>query len=146
MILLVGGESPWLTPTETPGAIYFPALSAVPLAAPPLAAPLLAALGFKVVLAGPDHIRGDLREAIERHRYTLDEARPDVVAGRHAAGRRTARENIADLVDEGSFVEYGALAVAAQRSTRPLADLIERDGLAAVPAARLALRLRRPPG
>src|SRR6202042_2420454 len=54
------------------------------------------------------------------------EARPHVVAARHAAGRRTARENIADLVDEGSFVEYGALAVAAQRSTRPLADLIER--------------------
>jgi acetyl/propionyl-CoA carboxylase alpha subunit/acetyl-CoA carboxylase carboxyltransferase component len=76
--------------------------------------------------ADPDHIRDDLREAIDRHRYTLDEARPDVVAGRHAAGRRTARENIADLVDEGSFVEYGALAVAAQRSTRPLADLIER--------------------
>src|SRR6266852_5124293 len=46
--LLVGGESPWLTPTETPGAIYFPALTAVPLAAPPLAA-----LGFSVVLAGP---------------------------------------------------------------------------------------------
>ena len=78
------------------------------------------------VRADPDHIRDDLREAIGRHRYTLDEARPRVVAARHAAGRRTARENIADLVDEGSFVEYGALAVAAQRSTRPLADLIER--------------------
>ena len=44
----------------------------------------------------------------------------------HEQGRRTARENIADLVDEGSFVEYGALTVAAQRSTRPLQDLIER--------------------
>ena len=27
--LLVGGDSPWLTPIDTPGAIYFPALSAV---------------------------------------------------------------------------------------------------------------------
>ena len=76
--------------------------------------------------ADPDHIRDDLRETIDRHRYTLDEGRPQVTARRHDQGRRTARENIADLVDEGSFVEYGALAVAAQRSTRPLQDLIER--------------------
>ena len=76
--------------------------------------------------ADPDHIRDDLREAIRRHRYTLDEARPQVAERRHAAGRRTARQNIADLVDEGSFVEYGALTLAAQRSTRPLQDLIER--------------------
>src|ERR1700682_4217163 len=46
--LLVGGERPWLTPTETPGATYFPALSAVP----PVALPL-AALGFRVPLVGP---------------------------------------------------------------------------------------------
>jgi hypothetical protein len=46
--LLVGGDSPWLTPTETPGATYFPALRAVPLAAPPLAA-----LGFRVPVVGP---------------------------------------------------------------------------------------------
>src|SRR5712692_205203 len=49
VILLVGGESPWLTPTETPGAIYFPALSAVAPAVPPP----LAALGFSELLAGP---------------------------------------------------------------------------------------------
>ncbi len=76
--------------------------------------------------ADPDHIRDDLRETIDRRRYTLDEGRPQVTARRHEQGRRTARENIADLVDEGSFVEYGALTVAAQRSTRPLQDLIER--------------------
>src|ERR1700730_6134061 len=46
--LLVGGERPWLTPTDTPGATYFPALRAVPLVAP-----LLAARGFRVLLAGP---------------------------------------------------------------------------------------------
>src|SRR5260370_16946067 len=59
--LLVGGESPWLTPTETPGAIYFPALSAVPLAAPPLAA-----LGFSEVLAGPDGPEPSLNQSRPR--------------------------------------------------------------------------------
>ena len=47
-------------------------------------------------------------------------------------GRRTARENLADLVDEGSFVEYGRYAIAAQRQRRELSELIERtpaDGL-----------------
>jgi acetyl/propionyl-CoA carboxylase alpha subunit/acetyl-CoA carboxylase carboxyltransferase component len=80
----------------------------------------------RAVRADPDHIRDDLREALGRHRYTLDEGRPQVTMRRHAQGRRTARENIADLVDEGSFVEYGGLTVAAQRSTRPLQELIER--------------------
>ena len=82
---------------------------------------------------GPlDHVRPDLAEVLERHRTGLDEGRPEVTARRHAAGRRTARENIADLVDPGSFIEYGALAIAAQRRRRPLDDLIERtpaDGL-----------------
>ncbi|AHH18801.1 putative acyl-CoA carboxylase [Nocardia nova SH22a] len=79
-----------------------------------------------------DADRADLAEVRERHRIGLDEARPEAVAKRHRLGRRTARENIADLVDDGSFVEYGALAVAAQRSRRSLADLIEKtpaDGL-----------------
>jgi acetyl-CoA carboxylase carboxyltransferase component len=55
-----------------------------------------------------------------------------VTERRHATGRRTARENIADLVDEGSFTEYGALVIAAQRRRRALDDLIARtpaDGL-----------------
>jgi acetyl/propionyl-CoA carboxylase alpha subunit/acetyl-CoA carboxylase carboxyltransferase component len=70
-----------------------------------------------------DRIRPDLAEAIARHAMGLDEARPAAVARRHASGARTARENIADLVDEGSFVEYGALAIAAQWSRRTLDDL-----------------------
>ncbi|HEX4093123.1 MAG TPA: carboxyl transferase domain-containing protein [Trebonia sp.] len=96
----------------------------------------------------PDHLRDDLRASIDRHRYTLDQARPEALARRRAGGRRTARENIADLVDDGSFIEYGALAVAAQRTSRPLQELIERtpaDGLVlgtaaigGVPAAVLA--------
>ena len=79
-----------------------------------------------------DHIRPDLEEVRERHRIGLDEGRPAVTGRRHAAGRRTARENIADLADPGSFTEYGALTIAAQRRRRPLDDLIARtpaDGL-----------------
>ena len=79
-----------------------------------------------------DHVRPDLAEVRERHRTGLDEGRPEVTERRHAAGRRTARENIADLADPGSFTEYGALTIAAQRRRRPLDDLIARtpaDGL-----------------
>lgn len=76
--------------------------------------------------------RADLRRVIERHAHGLDAARPDAVAKRHAQGLRTARENIAALCDEGSFTEYGALAVAAQRSRRTEDDLIRNtpaDGM-----------------
>jgi acetyl-CoA carboxylase carboxyltransferase component/acetyl/propionyl-CoA carboxylase alpha subunit len=79
-----------------------------------------------------DHVRPDLEEVRERHRIALDEGRTEVTARRHAAGRRTARENVADLADPGSFTEYGALTIAAQRRRRPLDDLIARtpaDGL-----------------
>lgn len=72
----------------------------------------------------PDAIRGDLQEVIDRHAFTLDEHRPEAVAKRRRTGHRTARENIADLVDEGSFIEYGALAIAAQRRRRTVEDLI----------------------
>lgn len=68
--------------------------------------------------------RADLQRLLDRQRYTLDAARPQAVARRHSQGQRTARENIADLCDEGSYLEYGALAVAAQRSRRDEADLI----------------------
>ncbi|HWM35671.1 MAG TPA: carboxyl transferase domain-containing protein, partial [Streptomyces sp.] len=71
-----------------------------------------------------DAPRADLAEAVARHHTGLDEARPAAVAARHAKGRRTARENLADLCDEGSFTEYGALALAAQRRRRTLDDLI----------------------
>jgi methylmalonyl-CoA carboxyltransferase 12S subunit len=76
----------------------------------------------------------DLDELRRRGALTHDEARPDAVARRHAAGGRTARENVADLVDAGSFVEYGRFAIAAQRGRRELDDLIARtpgDGLVA---------------
>jgi acetyl-CoA carboxylase carboxyltransferase component len=68
--------------------------------------------------------RADLAEVEERHGVGRDEARPTAVAKRRAVGRRTARENVADLVDAGSFVEYGPLVIAAQRRRRDLDDLI----------------------
>lgn len=81
-----------------------------------------------------DRPRADLDEVRRRHLLTLDEGREAAVAKRHKQGRRTARENIADLIDAGSFVEYGALAIAAQRSRRSEEDLIANtpaDGLVA---------------
>ncbi len=78
--------------------------------------------------------RDDLAEVVERHAVGLDAARPDVVARRHERGHRTARENVDDLVDPRSFVEYGPLAIAAQRRRRPVEELIARtpaDGLVA---------------
>ncbi|HXR30437.1 MAG TPA: carboxyl transferase domain-containing protein [Solirubrobacterales bacterium] len=74
----------------------------------------------------------DLDEVQRRRALTEDEARGDAVERRHASGGRTARENLADLVDPGSFVEYGRFAIAAQRGRRELEDLIARtpaDGL-----------------
>ena len=73
-----------------------------------------------------------LEELRELQRGTLDEARAEAVAARHAKGYRSARENLADLCDAGSFVEYGQLAVAAQRRRRSLEDLRSRtpaDGI-----------------
>lgn len=52
-----------------------------------------------------------------------DAGRPEAVARRRKTGQRTARENVADLVDPGSFVEYGGLAVAAQRQRHSLEEL-----------------------
>ncbi|MBD9394747.1 carbamoyl-phosphate synthase large subunit [Acidovorax sp. ACV01] len=72
----------------------------------------------------PDHIRADLQRVIDRHAFTLDAARPEAIAKRHAQGGSSARENIADLCDDGSFIEYGALAIAAQTRRRSLDDLI----------------------
>jgi acetyl-CoA carboxylase carboxyltransferase component len=81
-----------------------------------------------------DAARADLAEVRERHALGLDGGRADAVAKRRGLNRRTARENISDLVDPGSFVEYGALAIAAQRGRRSEQDLIENtpaDGLVA---------------
>ena len=83
----------------------------------------------------PEKRRADLAQVDARLALTQDAARAVAVARRHASGLRTARENIAQLFDAGSFIEYGALALAAQRQRRTLQDLIENtpaDGVVAV--------------
>ena len=80
----------------------------------------------------PEGIRPDLAEALQRRFLTADEARPAAVERRHGTGLRTARENVADLCDPGTFSEYGGLAIAAQRARRSEKDLIENtsgDGI-----------------
>jgi acetyl-CoA carboxylase carboxyltransferase component len=83
----------------------------------------------------PEHeVRADLAEVFARRAQLGDAARPEATRARHERGRRTARENVADLVDPGSFVEYGGFAIAAQRARRPVEDLIAStpaDGLIA---------------
>lgn len=82
----------------------------------------------------PDAIRPDLQETLNRHALLDDAARPEAVAKRHRQGQRTARENVADLCDPGSFMEYGGLTFAAQRQRRSVDDLMRStpaDGLVA---------------
>ena len=75
-----------------------------------------------------------MNELKERRLHLKDTSRSEAVNKRHAKGGRTARENVKDLVDEGSFIEYGSLTVAAQRGRRTMADLMKNtpaDGLVA---------------
>ncbi len=79
-----------------------------------------------------DHVRPDLQRVFDRDALTLDAARPAAVARRHAAGGRTARENVDDLCDPDTFIEYGAYAIAAQSRRRTLDDLVRNtpaDGM-----------------
>ena len=79
-----------------------------------------------------DHVRPDLAEYFDRRAMTLDDKRPDAQARRRKTNQRTARQNLDDLVDPGSFVEWGAFAIASQRTRRTQEDLIEKtpaDGL-----------------
>ena len=79
-----------------------------------------------------DWIRPDLREALDRKEASHDVNRPEAVKKRYGTGHRTARENIEHLCDEGSFLEYGSVVMAAQRRRRSEEDLIKNttgDGM-----------------
>ena len=76
--------------------------------------------------------RKDLQEFQKRQSFLFDKNRPEAVAKRHKKGQRTARENIADLCDDNSFVEFGSMIVAAQRGRKSEEELIQQtpaDGL-----------------
>jgi acetyl/propionyl-CoA carboxylase alpha subunit len=79
-----------------------------------------------------DRIRPDLEDLYKRRETTLDRARPEAVEKRRKSGQRTARENIEDLCDPGSFVEYASLVVAGRLRRSTMEELIARtpgDGL-----------------
>ena len=101
----------------------------------PLSEAVASAVPDKPQLAEPlvaSAERSDLQKLLARLAFTQDAQRPEAVAKRHATGLRTARENIADLCDPDSFVEYGALAVAAQSRRRSADDLVRNtpaDGM-----------------
>lgn len=81
-----------------------------------------------------DHIRPDLKETMDRQNLLLDAFRPDAVAKRRKTKQRTARENINQLVDPGSFFEWGGLALANQKSRRTMEWLLTQspaDGVVA---------------
>ena len=81
-----------------------------------------------------DYIRPDLKALMERQALNLDHKRPDAVSRRRKTGQRTTRENIDQLVDPGTFIEYGGLTLAAQRARRSYEELLRispADGMIA---------------
>ncbi len=125
--------------TTTPPTDPTQTLAKDPGSTPPTAGPTPQDPGPTPQTADPDPdadtpTRADLAAVRERHAVGLDEARPEAVAKRREKGRRTARENLAELVDEGTYVEYGPLLFAAQERRRPREELIAQtpaDGLVA---------------
>jgi acetyl-CoA carboxylase carboxyltransferase component len=112
-----------------------------------IAAPIEVPVGATAASAA---LRADLREVLARHAFTLDAQRAEAIAKRHARGQRSARENIADLCDAGTFVEYGALALAAQGQRRSHDDLVRNTpadglvtGIGSVNAARFGVHASR---
>ncbi len=77
-------------------------------------------------------VRADLQDLYNRQSFLKDEQRPEAIAKRHSKSLRTARENIADLCDDQSFLEFGSLIMAAQRGRKSTEDLMKQtpaDGL-----------------
>ena len=65
-----------------------------------------------------------LDDFLQRKHRTLDIARQEALNKRHQKGFRSARENLHDLIDNDSFIEYGQFAIAAQRKRKSLDELI----------------------
>ncbi|MBM3139483.1 MAG: biotin/lipoyl-binding protein [Chloroflexi bacterium] len=81
-----------------------------------------------------DYIRPSLQAVYDRRQLTLDENRPEAIERRHRRGRRTVRENLTQLMDPDSWVEYGQLTVSTPRSGLTAEELIRKtpaDGLVA---------------
>lgn len=79
-----------------------------------------------------NNIRKDLREVLDRTEGLMDASRSQAVLKRHKLGYLTARENLNNLCDENTFLEYGGLVIAAQRLRRQFQDLVTNtpaDGL-----------------
>lgn len=76
--------------------------------------------------------RKDLQKLEQRKSFLKDTNRAAAVDKRHATGFLTARENIDNVCDDASFIEYGSFIIAGQRTRRSMEDLIEKtpgDGL-----------------
>ena len=131
--LLVRLAAPSAVLIEVPSAVLSAVLNAVPSASPAEAPGSAAhALPSEPSTPGTPPLRADLQQLLARQAFTLDGQRPDAMAKRAATGQRSARQNIEALCDPHSFVEYGALAMAAQRSRRTLDDLVKNtpaDGM-----------------
>ena len=78
-----------------------------------------------------DTPRPDLAEVIRRRALTTDASRERQVEKRHQQGGRSARENIYDLADDGSFMQYGSLSVGQglHGTVDELLDYAPSDGL-----------------
>ena len=79
-----------------------------------------------------DYVSPSLQAVFDRRQFLLDENRPEAVERRHSRGRRTVRENIDQLIDPGTWVEYGPLTISTPRAGLDLQDLIRKtpaDGL-----------------
>jgi len=74
----------------------------------------------------PDFVRPDLAEVLHIHHLTTDEARTAATQRRRTMNKRTARENIADLCDEDSFMEYGSTVTAGRLRTDTFEQIEQR--------------------
>ncbi len=76
--------------------------------------------------------RPEFEKFLQRLEKSSDEFRASSKEKRHAKKYRTARENLAHLIDKDSFLEFGQFAVAAQRSRRDYEELQDKtnaDGI-----------------